>query len=144
MRIRALNHSTYQHQYHIVWGTKYRRKYLKPYVKQEFLSCLYACMEKYPTLYLHACNVDQDHVHLQLEIAPDTRVATAIQHLKALTSIHLKHQFKFIRDMYIDGGIWSVGYFSSTIGLNEAQIKHYIEWQGKKDTPSEWQPLEFP
>jgi REP element-mobilizing transposase RayT len=39
--------------------------------------------------------------------------------------------------MYIDGNIWSVGYFSSTLGLNEEIIKRYIEQQGVKDTPQQ-------
>ena len=142
MRIRALNHSTYQHQYHIVWGTKYRRKFLKPYVKQELLASLYATVKKYPTLYIAAVNVDHDHVHVQMEIPPDVAVAAAVQKLKAYSSIALKQQFKFVREMYLSGSIWSVEYFSSTIGLNETQIKRYIEWQGTKDL-SEPLPLEF-
>jgi len=36
--------------------------------------------------------------------------------------------------MYLEkDGIWSVGYFVSSIGLNETQIKRYIEWQDKKE-----------
>ena len=35
--------------------------------------------------------------------------------------------------MYLDGSIWSVGYFVSTVGLDEAMIKRYIENQGRKD-----------
>jgi putative transposase len=38
-------------------------------------------------------------------------------------------------------GIWSVGYFSSTIGLNEKQIKKYIEWQWKKEKPKRLRQL---
>jgi putative transposase len=137
MRIQSLNHSTYQHQYHIVWGTKYRRKYLKPYVKSELLESLYKTVEKYPTLHIHAVNVDEDHVHIQIEIAPDLTVAAVIQKLKAHSSIHLKSKFKFIKNMYLDGSIWSVGYFSSTIGLNEQQIKKYIDKQGEQDYPKQ-------
>lgn len=137
MRIQSLNHSTYQHQYHIVWGTKYRRKYLKEYVKPEFLATLYATVKKYPTLYIHAVNVDDDHVHLQIEIPPNISVAVAVKTLKQRASVHLKKKFKFIREMYIDGNIWSVGYFSSTIGLNETQIKKYIEHQGQQDLPKQ-------
>ena len=32
-------------------------------------------------------------------------------------------------------GIWSVGYFVSTIGLNEQTIERYIANQDKKDRP---------
>ncbi|MCL4437723.1 IS200/IS605 family transposase [Patescibacteria group bacterium] len=135
MRIRSLNHSTYQHQYHIVWGTKYRRKYLKEYVKQELLESLYDTAKKYPTLHIYAVNVDQDHIHMQIEIGPNTSVSAAVKALKQYSSLYLKKKFKFIKKMYLDEGIWSVGYFSSTIGLNESQIKKYIEYQGKQDLP---------
>src|SRR3989338_8979746 len=133
MRIRSLNHSTYSHLYHIVWGTKYRRKFLKPYTKMELLSVLYDLVKKCPTLHIVAINTDEDHVHLQIEIPPDLAVAVVVQKIKSLSSKHLQKKFKFIREMYIDGNIWSVGYFSSTNGLNDAMVKKYIERQGKND-----------
>lgn len=143
MRIQSLNHSTYQHQYHIVWGTKYRRKYLKEYVKAELLKSLFDTVKKYPTLHIEAVNVDNDHIHLQMEIPPNISVAVVIKQLKQNASIYLKKKFKFIRRMYIDGNIWSVGYFSSTIGLNENYIRKYIEWQGRRDLPQEQEGFEF-
>ena len=134
MRIRHLNHSTYQHQYHVVWGTKYRRKILKPYVLIELKKILYATVKKYPTLWIETLNTDEDHIHIQLEVPPNITLSDAVGKLKACSSRYLRSKFKFIREIYIEkDGIWSVGYFSSTIGLNEKQIKKYIEWQGKKD-----------
>jgi putative transposase len=136
MRTQHLAHSTYQHQYHIVWGTKGRRKYLKEYVKAELLQSLYDTVKKYPTLYIHSVNTDRDHVHLQIEIPPNIAVSDAVQYLKANSSVHLQKRFKFIREMYLDkDGIWSVGYFSSTVGLNEDQVRRYIEWQDRKEMP---------
>jgi putative transposase len=136
MRIQNLNHSTYQHQYHVVWATKYRRKILKPYVVTELKRSLWSTVKRYPTLWILTMNTDEDHVHIQIEIAPNTTVSDAIGKLKSYSSRHLKQKFKFINDIYIEkDGIWSVGYFSSTIGLNEAQIKRYIVAQGKKDKP---------
>jgi putative transposase len=134
MRIRHLNHSTYQHQYHVVWCTKYRRKILKPYVLIELKKILYATVKKYPTLWIHTLNTDQDHVHLQIEVPPNIAVSDAVGKLKSASSRFLRSKFKFIHEIYIEkDGIWSVGYFSSTIGVNEKQIKKYIEWQGKKE-----------
>ncbi len=135
MRIRSLNHSSYQHQYHIVWGTKYRRKFLKSYVKPELETILRHAMKKYPELHMIAINTDHDHLHMQIEIPPDITVSAVVQQLKSLASAHLKKKYKFIKNMYLDGSIWSVGYFSSTIGLNEQQIRKYIEYQGKEDLP---------
>ena len=133
MRTRTLNHSVYQTQYHIVWGTKYRRQYLKEYVKKEFEASCYATVKKYPTLHFHTINTDEDHVHIQIEIPPSIAVAAVVQKIKIESSIRLKKRFKFIREMYLDGSIWSVGYFVSTIGLNEETIKRYITYQGKQD-----------
>ena len=74
-------------------------------------------------------------MHLQIEIPPNLTIAAVVQKLKIESSIRLKKRFRFIREMYLDGSIWSVGYFVSTIGLNEKAIKRYITWQGKKDIP---------
>ena len=136
MRIQHLNHSTYQHQYHIVWGTKYRRKILKPYVLLELRRILYATIKKYPTLWIEELNTDDDHVHIQIEIPPNIAVSDAVSKLKSASSRYLRTRFKFIREIYLEkDGIWSVGYFSSTVGLNESQVKRYIQWQSKKDVP---------
>ncbi len=136
MRIRRLNHSVYQLQFHIVWGTKYRRKWIIPAVHQALRHSLYEAVKKYPTLHLIAMNTDRDHVHLAIEIPPSLPIAAAVQKLKALSSLELRKKFRFIREMYLEKeGIWSVGYFVSSIGLNETQIKRYIEWQGKHEVP---------
>lgn len=136
MRTQSLNHSTYQHQYHVVWGTKHRRKWLKEYVKEELTTNLYNTIKKYPTLFIHAINTNQDHVHIQIEIPPNIAVSDAVQKLKSNSSKDIQRKFKFIKDMYLEwDGIWSVGYFFSTVGLNEEQVRKYIEWQDKKEKP---------
>ncbi len=136
MRIQSLNHSTYQLQYHIVWGTKYRRKWLKDYVKLELRKSFFATVKKYPGFYIHAMNTDQDHVHLQVEIPPSMSISDGVRAFKARSSLHLKKHFKFITKIYLESdAIWATGYFVSSVGLNEEQIKKYIEWQGKQDLP---------
>lgn len=81
--------------------------------------------------------MDEDHVHLQIEIPPNIPVSRVVQELKVESSKRLKKKFKFIRKMYLSGSIWSVGYFSSTIGLNETAIRKYIEYQGNQDEPQQ-------
>lgn len=135
MRIQRLNHSVYQIEYHIVWGTKYRRKILKPYVKKELLDSFQKTEFLYPTLHIVKVNTGEDHVHMMIEIAPSVAIAAMVQKLKAHSSIALKKKFKFIREMDDGSGVWSVGYFTSTIGLNEQMIEKYIENQDKRDRP---------
>jgi putative transposase len=103
-------------------------------VKTALKKSLYATTKKYPTLYIQSMNTDEDHVHLQMEVPPNIAIADAVQKLKGISSMELRKQFKFIREMYLGkDGIWSVGYFVSSVGLNEGQIKRYIEWQDKKE-----------
>jgi len=136
MRIQTLNHCAYQLQYHIVWGTKYRRKWLKPYVQEVLKTSLYKTIKKYPTLHIIEMNTDRDHIHLQIEIPPNISISDAVRSMKARSSKDIKKRFKFIRKMYIEkDGIWSVGYFVSSIGIDEERIKNYIKWQGKKERP---------
>lgn len=144
MKILSLNHSTYQHQYHIVWWTKWRRKFLKIYV-WEYLQILFQELEeKYPTIEIISWNSDEDHIHMQIIIPPNLSVAEVVQKIKTHTSLRLKKKFKFIRNIYLKSEwIWSVGYFSSTLWLNEEIIKRYIENQWKEDIPKQQKYLEF-
>lgn len=133
MRIRQLNHSAYQVEYHIVFGTKYRRKILKDYVKVELLKSIKKVQRRFPDWYIPQFNTGEDHVHFLIEIPPKYSVSYAVQTIKSATSSHLRKAFKYINRIYQDGNVWSVGYFVSTVGLNESNIKKYIERQSKFD-----------
>ena len=136
MRIRSLSHSVYQLQYHLVWGTKYRIKFIIPVVRQYLIHCLYETVKKYPTLHIFTINTNRDHVHIQLEAPPDVALSSVVQRLKGTSSLLIRKRFKFVREAYLEKeGIWSVGYFVSSIGLNESQVRRYIEWQGKREVP---------
>ncbi|MCX6715890.1 MAG: IS200/IS605 family transposase [Candidatus Taylorbacteria bacterium] len=104
MRTRSLNHSIYQLQYHMVWGTRYRIHFLKPQaVEKEFFESCWEVVKKYPTLYIHTMKTNVDHVHLHIEIPPNLSIAAVVQALKINTSIRLKKRFKFIKEAYLDG-----------------------------------------
>lgn len=133
MRIRKLNHSVYQTQYHIVFGTKYRRKWLKDYVKAELIASFWKTGRSFPDWHFFEINTDQDHLHLIMEIPPSYSIAEVVQILKTNSSKALRKQFKFIDRIYVHSGLWSTGYFVSTIGLNEEQIKRYVQLQGEDD-----------
>ena len=131
MRIRRLNHSTYQIEYHLVWGTKFRRKILKSYVLQELLNAFKHIKRQSPDLYFIEINADDDHLHLMMEIPPKYAVSDIVCKIKAQSSAYLKKKFKFIRKM--NDPVWATGYFVSTVGLDEAKIKKYIQLQDKED-----------
>ena len=62
-------------------------------------------------------------------------ISQVVRIIKSNTSRDLKKKFKFLKDVYWGSdGIWSDGYFVSTVGVNEEIIKKYIEQQGKEDS----------
>ena len=107
------------------------------------IDSFYDTARQHSEIYIITVNTDDDHVHLQIEIAPSVSVASAVHRLKANASVVLKREFKFIDKMYLSGSIWSVGYFSSTVGLNEHVIKKYVELQGRRDKPRAQKGFDF-
>ena len=138
MRIRSLAHTVYQHQFHIVWGTKYRRKFITPAVKVELVRMIFDWVKTQPELHIETLNTDLDHIYMQIEIPPSILECEVVQRIKWVTSIKLKKKYSFINKIYLKRqSVWSTGYFSSTIGLNEEEIRRYINHQGRKDRPTQ-------
>lgn len=134
MRTRSLSHCVYELQYHLVWGVKYRRKILKDYVKVELIKSIQKLQKTYPDWYIHKINTDKDHIHILMEFPPKYSISEVVQKIKVQTSRDIKKRFKFIDRIFSDKeGIWSIGYYVSTVGLNEEKIKQYIAHQGKQD-----------
>lgn len=69
-----------------------------------------------------------------VNVPPNMTVGSAVRIIKANTSRGIKEKFPFLKDVYWGtDGIWSDGYFASTVGLNEKTIRQYIEHQGQED-----------
>jgi putative transposase len=61
-------------------------------------------------------------------------VGSAVRLFKSNSSRNLKQTFKFLQKVYYGtDGIWSDGYFVSTVGVDADMIKRYIERQGQED-----------
>ena len=89
----------------------------------------------YPALDIIEINHDVDHIHILAVIPPKMSVGQVVRILKSNTSRDLKKKFPFLKKVYWGtDGIWSDGYFVSTVGVNEEIIKRYIENQGKEDS----------
>jgi putative transposase len=62
-------------------------------------------------------------------------VSAVVETLKKNTSRQLNQKFRFLKQVYWDNdGIWSKGFFVSTVGINEAVIRKYVQQQEKEDT----------
>ena len=126
-------HGMWRHQYHIVWIPKFRRKVLKLGVKTYVGRGIDEITNYHPELEIIQYNIQLDHVHLIIEIPSKYAVSTIVGKIKQNSSRKIKERFPWLSKVYKPGEFWSPGYFSSTVGLNETQIKKYVEFQEKVD-----------
>jgi putative transposase len=80
------------------------------------------------------CSIQVDHVHLVAMIPPKYAVSAIVGKIKANTSREIRQRFPGITKVNGRNRFWSVGFFSSTVGIDEAVIKRYVEFQKKVDT----------
>ena len=136
-RLCNLSHCTYLCQYHMVWVTKYRDKTLTdPYIKQE-MKRIIRTIAHWKGFILIQWHIGAEHIHLYLIIPPKYSVSYAACVLKSKTSGWIKKKTK----KFPKGSLWCRGYFISTVGIDEEQIKNYIKNQDAHRVDSNQQIL---
>ncbi len=134
MRLHRAAHTVYKTQYHIVWVTRFRRKVLVPGVQRYLWVKLEEVRKWYPDWEYVAIGMEVDHVHVHMVIPPKYAVSWVVGTIKQNTSRALSEKFAFLKQVYWDeDGIWTKGYFVSTVGINEGIIRRYVEMQGQED-----------
>ena len=114
--------------------TRFRRKTLTPNVSSYLEIKLREVRQYYPDWYYTTIGIAKDHIHLHMIIPPKYSVSFVVETLKKNTSRALRAKFPFLSQVYFDGGgIWSVGFFVATVGINEAIIQNYVAMQGAED-----------
>ncbi len=66
-------------------------------------------------------------------IPPKYAVSAIVGKIKANTSREIRQRVPWIKKVYWRNEFWSVGFCSSTVGVDEAVIKRYVEFQKKVD-----------
>ena len=134
MRFRTQSNAKYFCEYHLVFPTKYRRKIFNEGVFAYLEDTLKKIKDLYPEIDIIEINHDIDHIHILASIPPKLAVGKVVGIIKANTARMLKTKFPYIQKTYWgNDGIWSDGYFVSTVGINEEVVRKYIENQGKED-----------
>src|ERR1051326_4016986 len=132
METRVQVHVSYRVAYHIVWIPKYRKKVLVPGVAKYCDEVIRSVIiKRYPDVTVEELYVMKDHVHIMLVIPPKYSVSTVVGRIKADSSRSLRQKFTFLT--IGTESLWSIGYFVSTIGLDEVRIRRYIQNQEQQD-----------
>jgi len=135
MEARYSGHSVYRTEYHIIWVTKYRRKALSPGFAKYTDLVLREIVKRIEAVEVVELNVQPEHVHTVLIIPPKYAVSKVVEILKSQSTKVVRKKFDWLDKVYYGTkSLWSVGYFVSTIGLDEQMIRRYVKYQQNQDS----------
>ena len=132
----SLKHSVWECKYHVVFIPKYRRKVLYGQLRRDLGPVLRSLAEQ------KECRVAEghlmlDHVHMLLSVPPKYSITMAIGFLKGKSAIHIHRELLRTQGTLFGRAFWSRGYCVSTVGLDEAMIRRYIQDQEKHERDQE-------
>ena len=87
-----------------------------------------------PGTRIETIGFDRDHLHMVMIIPPKYAIADVMAQMKSQSASYLRKKFSFLAKVYWkENLVWSPGYFVSSVGIDEAVIRHYVEHQGQQD-----------
>lgn len=128
----SLSHTKWMCKYHIVFTPKYRRKAIYAQYKISIGEIL-RTLCKYKGVEIIEGHLMIDHVHMLVSIPPKYSVSQFMGYLKGKSSLMIFDKHANLKYKFGNRHFWSEGYYVSTVGLNEATIKKYIQEQEAHD-----------
>ena len=142
-KYKKLSHVIYKCDYHIVWVPKYRFRILtgqiKVLVEQDIrMLCEWKGGE------ISELNVQPAHIHLVVSIPPKVSVSEFMGTIKGKLAIKLFKSYPGLKKKpYWGNHFWARGYFASTIGIDEDQIRRYVKYQEEEEKKVENHAQDF-
>ena len=132
MDVNSLAHTKWECKYHIVFAPKYRRKIIFSQLRESIREIL-RDLCKYKGVDILDGHLMPDHVHLLVSIPPKISVSSFMGYLKGKSSLMIFDKHANLKYRFGNRKFWAEGYYVSTVGLNEATIRKYIQQQEKQD-----------
>ena len=136
-RFKRLSHTLDECKYHVVFCPKYGYRIfgeeIGGYTKKQ-IEQLLRQKEKVEIL---ALNVQEDHVHVVLEVPPKYAISAVLGFLKGKLAQKLFAQYPQLGRKFWGRHLWARGYCVSTVGMNEEMIREYVKWQEKQEREEE-------
>lgn len=131
-KAQSLAHTRWLCKYHIVFTPKYRRKVLFSQLRESVREIL-RDLCKYKGVEIIEGHLMPDHVHMLVSIPPKISVSSFMGYLKGKSSLMIFEKHANLKYKFGNRKFGAEGYYVSTVGLNEATIKKYIQQQEKND-----------
>ena len=129
---KSISHTRWKCQYRIVFIPKYRKKVLYGKVREDVREILNTLC-KYKNVEIIAGAVCVDHVHLSVAIPPKLSVSDFMGYLKGKSALMIFDRHANLKYKFGNRHFWSEGYYVSTVGVNDATVRKYIQEQERYD-----------
>ena len=129
--IQRLSHSVWECKYHVVFIPKCRRKVLYGQLR-EYLGKVFRDLARRIECEVEEGHMMSDHVHMLISIPPKYSVAQVVGFLKGKSAICVARTYRGKRNVRGEH-LWARGYFVSTVGRDEEQVRSYIRIQEHED-----------
>ena len=136
----TLSHTKWNCSYHIVFAPKYRRKAIYGKLRGEIGKYLRRLCE-YKGVEIIEANACVDHIHMLVKIPPKISVSSFMGYLKGKSALMIFDNHANLKYKYGNRHFWAEGYYVSTVGINKATIKKYIQEQEIEDRMQEAKSL---
>lgn len=134
MSFHRSSHAVFECQYHVVWVTKYRKRVMTLPHEREFCEKVLRRTAQEYGMSIQSLEVDDNHVHLYIEIPPQKSVGKAIGILKSVSARMMFKRFSYLKKKLWAGEFWGDSYFVRTAGegVTAAMVRRYIEQHADK------------
>ena len=120
----SLSHTKWHYKYHIVFtptlsidDNQYRSS----------LGEIFHRLCSYKGVEMFEGHLMPDHVHMLVSIPPRISVSSFMGYLKGKSALMMFDKHANLKYKFGNRHFWAEGYYVSTVGLNEATIKKYIQ-----------------
>ena len=130
--VESLSHTKWECKYHIVYIPKYRKKALYGALRQPLGEVLkQLAMQRGSRI--EEGHLLRDHVHMLVSIPPKYSVSQVVGYMKGKSAIHIARTFMGKPRNFTGKSFWARGYFVSTVGRAEKEIREYLQKQEQED-----------
>src|SRR5262249_43817981 len=119
-------------KYHVGFIPKYRKKGIYGWVRKE-LGPIIRDLAQQKESVVEEGHLMADSVHMLLSLPPMYSALGARWVVKGQTGFALGRRFMDRAKNFVGQNLWARGYYVSTVGRDEAQIREYIREQEKEN-----------
>lgn len=127
-----LKHTKWECKYHVVFIPKNRRKVMYGSIRKE-LGTIIRELAEHKESKVEEGHLLADHVHMMLMIPPKYSVSGVVGYIKGKSAIAIARRYMDRKKNFVGLSFWARGYYVSTVGKDEAQVRNYIRDQEKED-----------